>query len=102
MGYCIEMRGSKFFVPTQHTGRVFAMTQRQPYDFKLDTDGNITELTFIGEKLGNDFEMFQLIAPYVQDSSYIWMMGEDGSQWRWVFQSGVCKEITAKVEWPDE
>jgi len=31
MGYCIEMRGSKFFVPTQHTGRVFAMTQRQPY-----------------------------------------------------------------------
>ena len=80
MGYCIEMRGSKFFVPTQHTGRVFAMTQRQPYDFKMDTDGNITELTFIGEKLGNDFEMFQLIAPYVQDSSYIWMMGEDGSQ----------------------
>ena len=37
-----------------------------------------------------------------QDGSYIWMMGEDGSQWRWVFQSGVCKEITAKVEWPDE
>ena len=25
MGYCNEMRGSKFFVPTQHTGRVFAM-----------------------------------------------------------------------------
>jgi hypothetical protein len=30
------------------------------------------------------------------------MIGEDGSQWRWVFQSGVCREITAKVEWPDE
>ena len=102
MGYCIEMRGSKFFVPTQHTGRVFSMTQRQPYDFKLDTDGNITELTFIGEKLGNDFEMFQWIAPYVQDGSYIWMIGEDGDQWRWVFRSGVCKEIEAKVEWPDE
>ena len=89
MGYCIEMKGSKFFVPTEHTGRVYAMTQGQSYDFQLDTDGNITELEFIGEKLGNDFEMFQSIAPYVQDGSYIWMIGEDGSQWRWVFQSGV-------------
>ena len=96
MGYCIEMKGSKFFVPTEHTGRVFAMTQDQPYDFQLDSDGNITELEFIGEKLGSDFEMFQSIAPYV------WMIGEDGDQWHWVFQSGVCKEIEAKVEWPDE
>ncbi len=102
MGYCMEMKGSKFFVPTEQTGRVLAMTQGKPYDFHLDPDGNITELKFKGEKLGDDLEMFRSIAPYVQDGSYIWMMGEDGSQWRWVFQSGVCKEITAKVEWPDE
>ena len=102
MGYCMEMKGSKFFVPTEHTGRVLAMTQGKPYDFHLDPDGNITELKFKGEKLGDDLEMFRSIAPYVQDGSYIWMMGEDGSQWRWVFQSGVCKEITAKVEWQDE
>ena len=102
MGYCMEMKGSKFFVPTEHTGRVLAMTQGKPYDFHLDPDGNITELKFKGEKLGDDLEMFRSIAPYVQDCSYIWMMGEDGSQWRWVFQSGVCREITAKVEWPDE
>ncbi len=89
-------------MPTEHTGRVLAMTQGKPYDFHLDPDGNITELKFKGEKLGDDLEMFRSIAPYVQDGSYIWMMGEDGSQWRWVFQSGVCKEITAKVEWPDE
>lgn len=102
MGYCIEMKGSKFFVPTQHTGRVLAMTQMQPYDFQLDQEGNITELKFIGEKLCDDFEMFQSIAVYVQDGSYIWMIGEDGAQWRWVFQSGVCREVKAKVEWPDE
>ena len=47
-------------------------------------------------------EMFQSIAPYVQDGSYIWMIGEDGSQWRWVFQSGVCREVNAKVEWREE
>lgn len=102
MGYCIEMKESKFFVQTQHTGRVLAMTQRQPYDFQLDQDGNITELEFIGEKLGDDFKMFQSIAAYVQDGSYIWMIGEDGVQWRWVFRAGICKEVKAKVEWPDE
>lgn len=102
MGYCIEMKESRFFVPTQYTGRVFAKTQEQPYYFQLDSDGNITELEFIGEKLGNDFKVFQSIAHYVQDGSYIWMVGEDGSQWRWVFQSGVCREVKPKVEWPDE
>lgn len=102
MGYCIEMQESKFFVPSQYTGRVFAMTQDQFYDFQLDSDGNITDVEFIGEKLGNDFTVFQAIAPYVQDGSYIWMVGEDGSQWRWIFQSGICKEVKAKVEWPDE
>ena len=98
----MEMKGSKFFVLAEHTGLIFAMTKGQPYDFQLDSDGNISELEFTGEKLGSDFELFQSIAPYVQDGSYIWMLGEDGSQWRWVFQSGVCREITAKVEWPDE
>lgn len=101
MGYCIEMKIRKFFVPTQHTGRVFAMTEGLPYYFELDHDGNITELEFIGEKLGDDFKIFQSIAPYVQDGSYIWMIGEDGDQWRWVFQAGVCKEVKAVVEWPD-
>lgn len=86
----------------KRNGRVLAMTQRQPYDFQLDQDGNITELEFIGEKLGNDFKMFQSIAAYVQDGSYIWMIGEDGVQWRWVFRAGICKEVKAKVEWPDE
>ena len=102
MGYCMEMKGSKFFVPTEHTGRVLAMTQGKSYNFHLDLDGSITELTFKGEKLSDDLEMFQSIAPYVQDGSYIWMIGEDGSQWRWVFQSGVCREVNAKVEWPEE
>lgn len=102
MGYCMEMMESKFFVPTEYTGRVLAMTQGESYDFHLDSDGNITELKFIGEKLCNDLEMFQSIAPYVKDGSYIWMMGEDGSQWRWVFRSGMCREVNARVEWPDE
>ena len=92
MGYCMEMKGSKFFVLAEHTGLIFAMTKGQPYDFQLDSDGNISELEFTGEKLGSDFELFQSIAPYVQD----------GSQWRWVFQSGACREVKAKVEWPDE
>ena len=30
MGYCMEMKGSKFFVPAEHTGLIFAMTKGQP------------------------------------------------------------------------
>ena len=101
MGYCMEMKGSKFFVPAEHTGLIFAMTKGQPYDFQLDSDGNISELEFTGEKLGSDFELFQSIAPYVKDGSYIWMHGADGSKWRWVFQSVICKEVKEKVARPE-
>jgi hypothetical protein len=55
-----------------------------------DTDelGNITSLDFIGEKLGDEEVLFEAIAPFVQDGSYIQMAGDDGRIWRWLFQSG--------------
>lgn len=51
-----------------------------------------------GEKLGDDFEIFKIIAPFVNDG-YIEMIGEDGSKWRWVFENGECNEIYPSVEW---
>lgn len=51
-----------------------------------------------GEKLGNDYEIFKLIAPFVNDG-YIEMSGEDDCLWRWVFKDGKCEEVYPKVEW---
>lgn len=58
-----------------------------------------SSLWFDGEKLGNDYELFCAIAPYVEDDSYIEMSGEDGCIWRWVFKNGKCKEIYPVIIW---
>ena len=51
-----------------------------------------------GEKIGNDFDVFRLIAPYINDG-YIEILGEDGAKWRWIFKDGICSEIYPNVEW---
>ena len=46
MGYCMEMKSAKFFVPTEYTGRVFAKAEDSSYYFTLDPEGNITDIEF--------------------------------------------------------
>lgn len=99
MSYCMFMKSANFFIPAEYAGIVLAKTDLMEYSFELDPDGNIMDIEFIGEKLYDDFSIFQAIAPYVKDGSYIEMMGEDGEQWRWVFQDGECQEIKATVSW---
>lgn len=53
---------------------------------------------FSGEKLGDDYEIFSLIAPYINDG-YIEMCGEDGLRWRWIFKNGICEEKYPEIEW---
>lgn len=53
---------------------------------------------FNGEKLGNDFEIFTQIAPYIEDG-YIEYQGEDGALWRYVFENGKVKEVYPKIIW---
>ena len=58
-----------------------------------DRTGAVTDIWFAGEKLGDDETLFQAIAPWVKDGSFIEMMGEDGAFWKWVFQDG---EVTTQ------
>lgn len=98
MGYSMTMNGSTFFVSSENSGRVLAAMQHQPYDLKLDDDGNITGISFCGEKLGDELMVFQRIAPYVRDGSFIEMEGMDNETWRWIFTNGKCREVKAKVQ----
>lgn len=50
------------------------------------------------EKLGDDEEIFSLIAPYINDG-YIELLGEDGDKWRYVFENGKCETKHPKIEW---
>ena len=98
MGYCMSMNDFTFFVSTENVGRVLAVMQHQPYELKFDDDGNIVDISFYGEKLGDDLKVFQKIAPYVRAGSFLEMEGEDNEMWRWVFQNGKCREVKAKVQ----
>ena len=62
-----------------------------------DERGDVNEIEFTGEKMGDDQVLFNAIAPYVTDGSYLEMVGEDGERWRWVFKNGECREVTATV-----
>jgi hypothetical protein len=66
-----------------------------------DEWGNINSVRFYGEKLGQEMELFKVLAPFVKDGSYIEMQGEDGSVWRWAFKKGEVKEQAAKFVYND-
>lgn len=102
MGYSISMNDSEFFVSTENVGRVYAKTKNFPYDFELDDDGNIFGIEHIGHNLGDDLEIFQSIAPYVADGSFLDMSGEDGERWQWRFQNGECRDVKAKIVWEEQ
>lgn len=65
---------------------------------ELDEFGNVNSIEFSGEKLGDDEQLFNAIAPYVLAGCYIQMQGEDGAIWRWVFDGVKCVEIAATIQ----
>jgi hypothetical protein len=71
------------------------------WNVEFDVSGNIEIIEFTGEKLGDDKVLFDAIAPFVEDNSYIEMQGEDGRLWRWFFKNSQCREIYPKIEWEE-
>jgi hypothetical protein len=63
---------------------------------KLDNSGNIVDISFEGEKIGDEELLWNTLAPYIKKGSYIEMGGEDGASWRWVFNGETCEEISPK------
>jgi hypothetical protein len=66
---------------------------------ELDAEGNITAICFVGEKLGDDEHFFGAIAEFVDDGSFVEMLGEDGSSWRWIFSGGKFAVKRGPVSW---
>jgi len=68
----------------------------------LSDSGDIDEVEFDGEKLGNDDVLWQALAPFVEPGSVIYCHGEDGTDWRWTFKDGVFEEETKLSIWLSE
>ena len=68
----------------------------------MESDSNNDVLYYIdyfsGEKLGSEWDIFKILAPYINDG-YIEMCGEDGNKWRYVFKDGKCDEKYPNVSW---
>jgi hypothetical protein len=64
-----------------------------------DVYGNIHDISFTGEKMGDELILFQTIAPFVREDSYIEMHGEESAMWRWVFRNGKVTEKSPSVIW---
>jgi hypothetical protein len=111
MGYHISVSDSKFFIPADK--KVAAMTavrelgtggwvdedfrQRATLERTLECwrwllnsndQGDIVGLDFEGQKLGDDEQLFRVLAPFVRPGSYIEVLGEEGYRWRWTFVEG--------------
>lgn len=69
------------------------------WEVELDDDGHVCNITFNGQKLGDDMILFKAIAPFVVPGSYIEMQGEDDCLWRWVFDGKTCTEKYANISW---
>ncbi|MFA5135641.1 MAG: hypothetical protein WC505_07710 [Patescibacteria group bacterium] len=71
------------------------------WDAIHDTEGNICGLEFEDRKIGQEEVLFRAIAPYVEPGSFIEILGEDGTRWRWVFDGSVLKELQATIVWKE-
>lgn len=130
MGYCMSMTESKFNVKKENIGYALdavkslakennhlswvdsqtvieadtfeeAMEEFR-YDVIVDENGNANYICFIGEKLGDDEDLFSVIAPFVESGSYIEMCGEEGEFWKWRFKDGKFSTVYAEKVYPDE
>jgi len=61
--------------------------------------GDIVDLAFAAEKMGEDEVLWKVIAPWVRNGSYLEIVGEEGERWRWIFEAGTCIHKAAKIVW---
>jgi len=101
MGYNMYLGESIFTVDAQYAQEVAKELEDYWYEGIFDEAGNIESIGFNGDRLSNEFEMFERIAPMVDDGCYLQMSGDCGDLWRWVFYDGSCYQIDAVITWPE-
>ena len=72
------------------------------WDTEKDSEGNVTDFIFNGQKYGGDELVFlNANAPYVKKGSFIEVQGEEGERWKWYFNGNTCEEYFAEITYPD-
>ena len=121
MGYDVSNRGSKFFISRnffdQAAEALRNYRRKCGYDpasdsslaallsdyywiVENDENGNIIDIYLDDDRIGDDDEMFDAIAPFVQAGSYIALEGEDGFIWCFYFDGTHCTSHNAVITFP--
>jgi hypothetical protein len=70
---------------------VFEAISEWRWSFIIDENNeNIIGITFDGQKLGDDKYLFNAIAPFVKEGSFIEISIDNNGDWRWEFIQGKC------------
>lgn len=64
----------------------------------FDEEDNWTAISFGCESLGDEKQLFQALAPFVEAGSFIVMHGAEGETWRWYFTGTDCVEQDGSVQ----
>ncbi len=68
----------------------------------FDPAGNVANLRFRGKKAGDDHLLFDALAPFAEDGSFLVIEDEDGAIRRWVFTAGGYRVELLKAMDPPE
>jgi len=101
MNYNIELVGSSFFVEAKDAKAVKEELEKEKMSVKFDEDKNIVDISINDDRLYNKKDLLDNVSSFVKNNSYLEIIGEDGRQWRWIFQDGQCHEVFPVLIWPD-
>jgi hypothetical protein len=64
-------------------------------------NGDVLVEYFDGEKLGDDADIWQALAPHLDDT-VVYCKGEDRSYWKWVIKNGSFSEVNGRIVYDDD
>lgn len=77
---------------------LFEILQAIGFEYTLDDDGNMIDISYPYDKTGNEEYFLCCFAGFVKDNSYIEFKGEDESYWRFAFTKGKMIRQDGEVE----
>lgn len=88
-------------LPTTGYGDFAHYMREMGFDVEWE-NGAVSALQFEGEKEPDGLMlMFNTLAAFVVDGSWIEFTGEDGEKWRYIFNDGEVKQKNAHILWDD-
>ena len=122
MGYYVQQRDSDFEIKAENCAGALAAVKALRDDYSwvnncevassttledaieawnweavVGDDGSIFDIRFAASKAGDEEVLFKALAPFVEDGSFIEMVGEEGEIWRWSFRGGSLHEEDGQV-----